>query len=197
MPRAGLSREAVVRIALEIVDDGGTDGFTNLSLAQVAARAGVSAPSLYKHVRSLGALRRDVAVVAVRELDATITRAVVGRSGPDALRGLAHALRDHARAHPGRYEATQVAPDPEDPEAAEHRAVAQDVVATIAAALRGFRLSETATIDAVRALRAGVHGYVVLELAGGFRLPQDVDHSFDALIDMLVTGIETLGSEGP
>ncbi|MBE9940881.1 TetR family transcriptional regulator, partial [Cellulosimicrobium cellulans] len=57
MARVGLSHDAVVRIALDLVDAGGPTGFADLTLAKVAAQAGVATPSLYKHVGSLAALR--------------------------------------------------------------------------------------------------------------------------------------------
>lgn len=196
MPRAGLSREAVVRLALELVDDGGPDGFAQLTLAKVASRAGVATPSLYKHVGSLAALRREVSVVAVRELTAAGAAATVGRSGADAVRALAHAWRAYAVAHPGRYAATQVGPDPETAEAAEHREAAAESVQVAAAALRGFALPDEHLVDAVRAARSAVHGFVMLELGGGFRLPHDLDRSFDVLVDMLVAGVAAL-SPGP
>ncbi|MFE5307643.1 TetR/AcrR family transcriptional regulator [Isoptericola sp. NPDC056605] len=192
VPRAGLSRDAVVRIALEQVDAGGPTGLADLTLAKVAASAGVATPSLYKHVGSLAALRREVALVALEELTTTSAAATVGRAGPDALRALARAWRDYALAHPGRYAAVQLAPDPDAPEDAGHRTAAARVVALVGAVLHGFGLPDDRTIDAVRVVRAGVHGFVVLELGGGFRLPEDLDRSFDALVDMLVAGVAAL-----
>ena len=47
MPRAGLSTEIVVAEAADIADDVGWD---ELTLAAVAARFGVAAPSLCEHV---------------------------------------------------------------------------------------------------------------------------------------------------
>jgi AcrR family transcriptional regulator len=171
-----------VRIALDLVDAGGPTGFADLTLAKVAAEAGVATPSLYKHVGSLAALRREVAVVTVQDLTARLVDSTVGRSGPDAVRALAGAMRDYAHAHP------------EDPEAAPLAAAAGRTVEVIAAALRGFDLPEERSVDAVRAIRAGVHGYVTLELGGGFRLPQDRDRSFDVLVGMLVTGVAALAA---
>jgi len=188
-----------VRLALEQVDAGGPTGLADLTLAKVAASAGVATPSLYKHVGSLAALRREVALVALDELTTTSAAATVGRAGPDALRALAGAWRTYALAHPGRYAAVQLAPDP-DPEAvedAEHRAAGARVVALVAAVLRGFGLPDDSTIDAVRVVRAGVHGFVVLELGGGFRLPEDLDRSFDVLVDMLVAGVTALADTSP
>ena len=197
MPRAGLSREAVVGLALEVIDDGGTDGFAGLTLATVASRAGVATPSLYKHVGSLAELRREVSVRTVRDLATVSSRATVGLSGPEAVRAMAHAWRGYARAHPGRYAATQVGPDPDDPAQAEHRAAAAESVAVAVATLRGFDLPEEGVVDAVRAVRSAVHGFVTLELGDGFRMPQDVDRSFDALVDMLVAGIAALARREP
>ncbi|MEU2202637.1 WHG domain-containing protein [Isoptericola sp. NPDC019482] len=197
VPRAGLSRDAVVRLALEQVDAGGPTGLADLTLAKVAASAGVATPSLYKHVGSLAALRREVALVALDELTTASAAATVGRAGPDALRALARAWRDYARAHPGRYAAVQLAPDPDAPDDAEHRAAGARVVGLVGAVLHGFGLPDDRTIDAVRVVRAGVHGFVSLELAGGFRLPEDLDRSFDALVDMLVAGVTTLADAPP
>nr|WP_247601033.1 TetR-like C-terminal domain-containing protein [Cellulomonas hominis] len=175
-----------------MVDAGGPTGFADLTLAKVAAEAGVATPSLYKHVGSLAALRREVAVLAVRDLTEAVVRASLGRSGPEAVRALAGAMRDFAHAHPGRYAAVQVAADPADPADADLAAAGAEVVGVMAAVLRGFDLPEDRAVDAVRAVRAGVHGFVTLELGGGFRLPQDLDRSFAVLVDMLVAGVEAL-----
>ncbi|MFE7507651.1 TetR/AcrR family transcriptional regulator [Promicromonospora sp. NPDC057488] len=192
MPRAGLSHDAVVRLALEVVDDGGARGYADLTLAKVAAKAGVAAPSLYKHVGSLADLRREVALIAVREVTAAATSATVGRAGPDALHALGSAWRSYAHAHPGRYAATQIGPDPDDPADAEPRAAAAESVRVVGAVLQGFGLPDDRLIDAIRAVRAGVHGFVTLELGGGFRMREDVDQSFGVLLDMLVAGVATL-----
>lgn len=192
MPRAGLSPDAVVRLAVEVVDDGGTSGFADLTLAKVAAKAGVAAPSLYKHVGSLADLRREVTLIAVGELTAASMSATVGRAGADALRALATAWRRYALDHPGRYTATQIGPDPDAPADAALRDAAAESVQVVVAVLRGFGLPDAHLIDAVRAVRAGVHGFVTLELGGGFRMREDVDQSFTVLLDMIVAGVVAL-----
>ncbi|MFD6142994.1 WHG domain-containing protein [Promicromonospora sp. NPDC060271] len=192
MPRAGLSPDAVVRLAVEVVDEGGAGGFADLTLAKVAAKAGVAAPSLYKHVGSLADLRREVTLIAVGELTAAGTSATVGRAGADALRALATAWRSYALDHPGRYAATQIGPDPDAPADAALRDAAAESVSVVVSVLRGFGLPDARLIDAVRAVRAGVHGFVTLELGGGFRMREDVDQSFTVLLDMLVAGVAAL-----
>ena len=57
------------------------------------------------------------------------------------------------------------------------------------AVLRGYGLEGDDLIDATRAVRSAVHGFVTLEIAGGFGLPQDVDRSFDRLVEMVDKGL--------
>jgi hypothetical protein len=116
----------------------------------------------------------------------------VGRAGPDALQALANAWRAYALDHPGRYAATQIGPDPDDPADAALRDVAAESVQVVIAVLRGFGLPDGRVIDAVRAVRAGVHGFVMLEVGGGFRMREDVDQSFAVLLEMLVAGVAAL-----
>ena len=198
MPRAGLSRDAVVHLALAVVD---ADGFPGLTLAAVAARAGVAVPSLYKHVAGLPDLRREVALRCVDELNDRLMEAATAAGGADTVgagsggaaaeqvRAMARAVRTFALARPGRYLATQGAAWARDPAAAELHAAGKRTIAVIAGALAPLGLPERGTVDAVRAVRALVHGFVVLELDGGFGLPDDVSASFERAVDVMVAGL--------
>jgi hypothetical protein len=46
-------------------------------------------------------------------------------------------------------------------------------------------------VDATRALRSALHGFVVLENDGGFGLPRDVDRSFDQMVAALDLAIKS------
>jgi len=181
MPRAGLTTLLVVAEAEDVADE---IGLTNLTLAAVAARLGVKLPSLYKHVEGMGALRRLVAIRAKIELGDVLGRAAVGKAGTAALEAMFLACRKWATAHPGRYEATVQAPPPDD---AEHTAASNFVISVAFDVLAGYQLAGDDAIDAVRALRATLHGFITLEAAGGFGLPADVDRSFDRLIAALAS----------
>jgi AcrR family transcriptional regulator len=183
MPRAGLTPQRVVQEAGAVAD---ATGLERLTLAAVAERFGVAIPSLYKHVDGLDGLRRDLAVLAVRELTAALSRAAVGRAGRDALHAMAGAYRAYASAHPGRYAASVRAPAPGD---AEHLAAAEDALDVFRAVLGGYGIAGADAIDAIRGLRAAMHGFVALEAAGGFGLPQSVDASYRRLVDALDTAL--------
>jgi len=71
-------------------------------------------------------------------------------------------------------------PDPTDDEAIQ---ASNQVLEIALAGLAGYQLTGDDAIDAVRALRASLHGFLSLELqAGGFGLPDDVDRSFERII---------------
>ncbi|QUX24558.1 MULTISPECIES: TetR/AcrR family transcriptional regulator [Nocardiopsis] len=179
MPRAGLTPELVVAEAARLVDE---QGWEALSLAAVAKRFGVAVPSLYKHVEGLPGLRSGIAVLAANEIGEAVQRAAVGRSGPDALRACADAYRAYAHAHPGRYVHLQRLPRMAAPDVK----LDTDPVAVLAAVLRGFGITEDRSVHAVRALRSALHGFVDLEVQGGFGLPEDVDESFALLVEGFV-----------
>ena len=179
MPRAGLTTLRVVEEAENVADE---VGLANLTLAAIAPRLGVRMPSLYKHVAGIDALRRLLSIRAKQELADVFARAAAGKAGAQALTAMFHAARNWATAHPGRYAATVRAPDPADNEDVQ----ASNAILEIAlAGLADYRLAGDDAIDAVRALRATLHGFISLEQAGGFGLPTDVDRSFDRVIAAL------------
>lgn len=194
VPRVGLTRAGVISAAVELVDNDGISGFADLTLASVASHVGVAVPSLYKHVKSLADLRRGIAIDSAEALTAVLARAATGRSGRDAVDAMSRALRNFALAHPGRYAATQVAANPQDPLDAELSARSAETVAVIAAVLRGFDLPAELMIDVIRLLRSALHGFVVLELGGGFGLPDDLGRSFDVLVETTIAGVERLAA---
>jgi AcrR family transcriptional regulator len=179
---------AVVEEAERIVDELGLDGLT---LAGLAERLGVRQPSLYKHIDGVAGLRRAIAMRAGREVIEALSRAAVGRSRGDALTSIAHAYRQWALAHPHRYPLSQVSPPPGDTEYEELEA---DYLHLLMAVLTGFDLADADAIDAIRAIRSVVHGFVSLETSGGFGLPYDVDRSYRRLVAGLVHALESWGT---
>ena len=191
MPRAGLSTAAVVAAAADIAD---AEGLDRLTLARVAAAAGVRTPSLYNHVESLDDVRRRVALLALRDLADALRDAAVGRAGDDALVAMADAYRAYARRHPGRYAATQRAPAEGDEEMRTAAAGAVDVVLAI---LRGYGLEGDDAIHAARAVRSALHGFVALEAGGGFGIPVDLDESYARMVRALARGLRDAPTTWP
>lgn len=164
MPRVGLTAERLTQEAASLADEEGLDAVT---AAAVARRFGVRTASVYSHVGGTPDLRRRVALHALEETAEHLADALAGRSGRDALQALADTYRDYARAHPGRYAALRT---PLDPESATSSAGPRHAE-LLRAVLRGYDLEGDRQTHAVRLLGSVVHGFVTLEIGGGF------DHS--------------------
>lgn len=174
-----LNRGAVIERAARLSDDIGLD---ELTITKLGRSLGIAPPGVYRHVSDLGDLRGAIGQHASREVAAALSVACAGLSGRDALAALATTLRAWALAHPGRYAALQIAPDPDD---APGQAAASEVLAVIASALRAYRLAGDDLTDAIRLIRATLHGFVALELGGGFKQERSLDATFARVVDSL------------
>ena len=182
--KLGLTVDQVIEAAAEIAD---RDGLDALSLASLAEALGIRSPSLYSHVEGLAGLRRQLTLHASSRLTAELAVSVQGLEGSEALTVLAQRMRLFAHRHPGLYDSLLPAPTPEDdPELA---AALAEPVRVVAAVLAAMGVNPATVIPLIRALRSAVHGFVDLELRGGFGLPEDIDESFTTTIALVIEAI--------
>ena len=179
MARAGLSVSAVLQAATAIAD---AESLESLTIAKLATTLGVKAPSLYNHIRGLDTLKEDLTTRALLLLLDRTRDAMAGVAGREALAAFSHTQRQFAKDHPGLWSAMKL-PVTGWGEATQRAANAY--LALALAIMRGYGLSGDAAIHAARAIRASLQGFIDLELGGGFGLEQDVDQSFQTLLDML------------
>ncbi|MEV5608217.1 TetR-like C-terminal domain-containing protein [Streptomyces sp. NPDC052225] len=179
MARAGLTTERVVAAAADLAD---TVGFEHITIAALARGFGVKDASLYAHVKGLTELSTRVAILSGLDLADRIADALAGRAGRDALLAFGHAYRAFALEHPGRYAATQLELDPSALD--EHPGLRRNLTCTYAL-LQGYGLAEPHLTDAGRVLRSTFHGFVTLELAGGFRHRRDVEETWASALEAL------------
>jgi len=187
--RPGLTTSRVLEEAAKLAD---AKGFDQFSLAELAERFHIKPPSLYNHIESFEALKRGLAMMALRELAEALGKAAIGRAKDDAVRSLATAYREFVKKHPGLYQATERAVGDSDPEL--NRA-SDEVVNVCLAVLRGYGLDRRAALHALRGLRSAVHGFATLEMVGGFGIPLNIDESFAWLIECFVAGLDAASSQ--
>lgn len=179
-----LNQNLVVEAAVALADEHGFDAVT---LAAVAEQLGIRIPSLYNHVSGLAGLRYQMSVWATQKAADMLRRAAFGKAGGDALIEIAVAYRGFAHTHPGVYRTTLRAPAPDEPELTE---AAKELLDLLLTALEPYRLSETEMLHTVRGLRSVVHGFIDLEILGGFAMALDHDESFERLVQGYIAGIE-------
>nr|WSZ99531.1 TetR/AcrR family transcriptional regulator [Streptomyces sp. NBC_00857] len=179
MVRAGLTAERLTQAGAELADE---VGFDQVTVSELARRFDVKVASLYSHLKNSQDLKTRIAMLALEELADRGAAALAGRAGKDALTALGDVYRDYAREHPGRYAAAQLRLDPEAAAASAGPRHAQ----MTRAILRGYDLTEPDQTHAVRLLGGVFHGYVSLEMGGGFsHSAPDSQESWSRIMDAL------------
>lgn len=182
--RAGLSLNNLVTIAATLAD---SQGLEQVTLAAVAAEAGVRTPSLYNHVNGLPGLRRELAIYGIRELGKRLGNAAIGKAEDDAIAAIAIAFRSFVNERPGVYEATLKAPDLDDPVIQTEAAHVYDILFRV---MQPYQLGEEGTVHAVRGLRSLAHGFATLEAAKGFGMAVSMDESYRIMIRIFLQGLK-------
>jgi hypothetical protein len=122
-------------------------------------------------------------------LGAQLRRAVEDAQPDGKLPALMRAYRRFAIEYAGTYPLTVRAPERDDPAQAALDAAILDAVRN---ALAPYDLPAGSFVSTARGLRSFVHGFVSLETAGGFGLPEDIDTSFECLLSWLAGQLSTL-----
>jgi AcrR family transcriptional regulator len=176
---AKTSRDALIRIALDLVSSGGADALT---IAAVALAAGVKGPSLYKHFADREALLEAVEIAVLDDIEAVLRQQIKGQTPAERLRSLAHVYRGFALAAPHRYGMMYRKRSSDDPALA---AALLRSVQPLFEELEAAEVVPARVLPFARTLVAFIHGFVSMEIAEAFRLGGDVDAAFE-------TGLETI-----
>jgi AcrR family transcriptional regulator len=183
--------ERVVQVAVDLAD---RQSFDAVSLAKVAEELGIRIPSLYNYVTGLPGLRYQMALWGLRQATDKLRRAAVGKAGDEAVYAIAIAYREFALAHPGIYAAALRSDLSGSPEGV---VAGKEIVEVAAAVLAFYGFNGDDALHAVRALRSVLHGFVDLEVGGGFGLPLDCEESFRRLVHMLIQGFHAQHEMNP
>jgi AcrR family transcriptional regulator len=184
-PKIGLELTFIIEAAGELADQYGVQEVT---LANLAKKLGIRPPSLYNHFNGLTGLRKRLAIYGIDKLYEVMEDAAIGVSGTetDAVLAVSQAYVNFARKHPGIYEATLLAPDPED---VEVQAAGAKIVDLSVRILQAYHLDGERALHAVRGLRSILHGFSSLEQKGGFKMELDLNESLLIIIKAFLAGI--------
>lgn len=188
-PRPGLDKVKIIDEAIRLAD---RVGYENLGWGMVATALGVKPPSLYNHLAGFEELKNEIAVLGARQLWETFVAAAEGLRGTQALKAVGRAYVRYAREHPSLYRASLKAPAAD---AVELTALAQKILDVLFAAMDPWHLAPSQGVHAIRIVRSALHGFVSIEAAGGFGLPESLDDTLEALLTTLVHGLSHLNDE--
>lgn len=176
------SKGAIIAAARAILEEEGLDAVT---MQSVAARVGVRAPSLYKHVADRSALVRAVIDAVTVDLATAVTPRRPSGDPLDDLRAIARRYRTFVRENAAAYALlfARLGPDLE-PDPGTLAAMGEPIVEATRRAM-----GDDGALEAARTFVAWAHGFTSLEGAGGFRLGGDLDAAYANGIEIILAGI--------
>jgi AcrR family transcriptional regulator len=181
---AQTSTAAIVAAGRHLLEERGTDALT---MRDVAGAVGVRAPSLYKRVRSrsdlFGLILEDVADELTSALDAA---AGSGDTVTD-LRAMTATYRRFAHSNPVAY-TLMLAPQAV-PGATARSVRSSATFLRVVAEVAGPQHA----LPAARTIVAWANGFIMMELAGAFRLGGDVEQAWDFGLDRILTAVRHAG----
>jgi hypothetical protein len=118
---------------------------------------------------------------------------VDGKSGHDALRAMAYAMRSFALERPGLSAATFRSPATDSP---EWRQALAELLDTVLGVFAQVGLEGVAAQQALRILRSLVRGIVLSEMAASFSEPLDYKTSYELGIEMFILGLAAFKGPG-
>ncbi|WP_420643518.1 TetR/AcrR family transcriptional regulator [Candidatus Leptofilum sp.] len=178
-----LTKEKVVQKAVELANQLGD--VHQLKLKDLAAALNIKVPSLYNHIEGTDGLVYALRVHALLVLDEQLRDAMAGKIGSEALWAAAQCYRTFAHANPGIYQLVI----PAGAADSEIERLGWNTISLMLLVLGSFGLEGEEALHVVRGFRSLLHGFVSLELAGGFGLDLDLDESFYRFFKAYLDGL--------
>ena len=185
MARKGLSKELIIDTAMTLVEE---EGYTNLSMRNLAKRLDVKAASLYNHIKSTDDLNSEICIKIADDFFHAQKASMAGKSPQEAILALANAYRNLAKEKQKFYEIVVMLPNSTNEALYEKR---KNLFFIVMEAVSKFNLTEEQKFFWQRTLRATVHGFASLENAGYFTIPTiNNDEMYNAAILNIIKGME-------
>jgi AcrR family transcriptional regulator len=181
---AQTSTAAIVAAGRHLLEERGMDALT---MHAVADAVGVRAPSLYKRIRSRSDLFRLILEDVTDELTAVLDAAATSGDPVADLRAMTAAYRRFAHSNPVTY--TLMYAPHAVPGATARSARSSATLLRVVAELA----DPPHMLPAARTIVAWAHGFIVMELAGAFRLGGDVEQAWEFGLDRILATVRGAG----
>ena len=178
-----VTKEKVRQTAAILLDEKGLHGISHKDIAE---KLEIRTPSLYNHIDSLDSLLREVAHTGMRQMNAGMEKAAIGKSGSKALQAVSIAYLDFIVEHPGIYETIQWATWNGT---AETAAIFSQYMSLLRILLSSCGVKEMYMDEVLAIVTGEIHGYTTLQLRVAFAHPEEAREKLAAAVDTLLTGV--------
>ncbi len=144
---------------------------------------------LAEKVDSVQDMRVALAVAGYRGLHQRILQAIDGKTGAEAIRAMAFAMRSYALGNPGLAAASFRNPRADSPEWED---AGHEMAQTVFRVLSEFGLEGEPAHHAVRILRSLVRGFILNEMASDASQPMEFQKSYVLGVEVFIQGLSVL-----
>lgn len=184
--KAGLDKAIILDVAAKMTDE---KGIANITLKSLAEELGVKSPSLYKHIKGLDELHKELMLYSWKLLEKDMMKAAIGKAKDDAIIAMCYAYRNFVKLHGGLFETMQWY---NMYKSDEHLQATDELVSILFQVLDGYDLLEEQKVHIVRMLRGFLQGFLSIENHDGFGNSLTIDDTFDFALQILLNGIHSL-----
>lgn len=176
-----ITRDLVLDRAWDLITQ---EGWSEFRLAKLAEILGIRTPSLYNHIQDMEEIRREMKRRSMQLLgDRLYLKIKNQNSDENRISDFLNVYRSFAKTHPQFYpltiESTEL-----DPELKP----LGDRFLDLCLEVFRFPVLDESAVHRIRILRSLLHGFIVLEEAGGFGRKESVEESFKKIIESLESG---------
>ncbi|MCG6153275.1 TetR/AcrR family transcriptional regulator [Leptospira bandrabouensis] len=176
-----ITRESVLDLAWDLIME---QGFAEFRLAGLAENLGIRTPSLYNHIRDLEDVRREMKRRSLQILgDRLSLENLNPNQGRKRIPEFLNLYRSFAKSHPNMYPLTI-----ESTESDLELKPLGDRILFLCMEVFGFQSLDETAVHRIRILRSLLHGFIVLEEAGGFGRTESIEDSFQKITESLESG---------
>lgn len=186
MARKKIDKETILCRAAQIVN---SSDDRSISLKLLADDLGIQSPSLYYYFKNLDDLKRGLMLYGWRQMEKNLLYSMVGVSGYEALKSMAHTFFDYAIENPGLFSLMLWYNQFEDEETAE---AISEVFAALIKIMDTLNISKTNACHLIRMFRGFLQGFSQLVIHRAFDNSISIKESFELSLDVIIEGMKLL-----
>ena len=176
-----ITRDLVLDRAWDLIAE---EGWSEFRLAKLAEILGIRTPSLYNHIQDMEEIRREMKRRSMQLLGDRLSLKIKNQNSVEnRISDFLNVYRSFAKTHPEFYpltiESTEL-----DPELKP----LGDRFLDLCMEVFRFPVLDESAVHKIRILRSLLHGFIVLEEAGGFGRKESVEDSFRKITESLESG---------
>lgn len=156
---------------------------------KIAADLVTEMEAFFGKVDTIPQMKQALAIAGYQGLRRQIEKAVEGKTGLEAVRAMALAMRSFALGSPGLAVASFRDPDVNDRECQQ---AAGQLVQTVLRVFSEAGVTDEAAKHAIRILKSLVRGFVLGEMSAPVARPIEYQKSYVFAVDMFVSGLGAL-----